>query len=104
MDQEKIQRLQAIEENLHNYLGQKQQVQSQVMELESALASLGDGTTFQVIGNIMVERPKADVEGDVKERLERARVRLQAIEKQEQRLKEEAEKLQKDVMEHGNVQ
>jgi chaperonin cofactor prefoldin len=28
--QEKIQKLQGIEENLHNYLGQKQQVQQQL--------------------------------------------------------------------------
>lgn len=96
---DKIQRLQLVEENLHNYLAQKQQVQSQLMELESATDALGSAkTAYQIVGGIMVERPKQAVADDVSQRMERVRTRLEAIEKQESRLKNEAEGLQKEIM------
>lgn len=104
MDEEvhkRIQRLQGIEENLHSYLQQKQQVQSQLMELESARDALGDAkTAFRIIGNIMVEQPSENVAKDVNDRIERARIRIDSITKQEDRLKKEAEELQKFVMEN----
>jgi len=95
-----IQKLQLIEENLHNYLGQKQQTQAQLMELESAADALGDAkTAFRIIGNIMVEQPAAAVRKDLGERMERLKVRIGSLEKQEGRLKGQAEKLQKSIME-----
>ncbi len=103
MDQavkEKIQRLQLIEENLHNYLGQKQQVQGQLMELESAAESLtGAKASYRIIGNIMVERTEEELRTELTEKTERIKVRLASLEKQEQRLKEQAESLQKEIME-----
>lgn len=96
---EKIQKLQSIEETLHNYLAQKQQVQSQVMELESALEALGGAkTSYRIIGNIMVERPAEELRTETQEQLERVKVRFESLEKQEQRLKAQAEKIQQEVM------
>ena len=96
---EKIQKLQLIEENLHGYLGQKQQVQAQLMELESATESLaGAKTAYRIIGNIMVERPEEELRSELGERTERIKLRLASLEKQEQRLKEQAEGLQQEIM------
>jgi len=107
MDQdvhERIQKLQAIEENLHNYLGQKQQVQAQLMELESAAEALTDAKeAYRIIGNIMVAKPTEELKQDLVERMERAKVRIASLEKQEGRLKGQAEKLQQEVMERMKV-
>lgn len=97
--QQRIQKLQMIEESLHSYLGQKQQVQAQLMELESASVALGDTkTAYTIIGSIMVERPHAVIKQELGEKIERTKVRLQSLEKQEQKLKDQAEQLQKEIM------
>ncbi len=97
--QERIGKLQLVEENLHSYLAQKQQVQAQLMELESAAEALaGAKNTYRIIGSIMVEQPSADIKNDLDERMERARVRLSSLEKQEEKLKQQAETLQKEIM------
>jgi prefoldin beta subunit len=96
---EKIRKLQLIEENLHTYLGQKQQVQGQVMEIESATAALESANSFyKIIGNIMVEQPEVDLRKELGERLELVKVRLAALERQEERLKGQAESLQQEIM------
>ncbi|RME30748.1 hypothetical protein D6789_04720 [Candidatus Woesearchaeota archaeon] len=97
---ERIQKLQSIEETLHAYLAQKQQVQSKLMELESAAEALKSAkTSFRIIGNIMVERPVEELQQETAEQLSRTKVRLEALEKQERRLKEQAETIQKEVVE-----
>ncbi len=97
--QEKMRKLQLIEENLHGYLAQKQQVQSQLLELESALAALeGASSSYRIIGNLMVAASPEELRKDVEERIERSKVRLAAVEKQELRLKERAEGVQQEVL------
>jgi prefoldin beta subunit len=97
--QEKIQKLQGIEENLHNYLGQKQQVQQQLMELESATEALETAkSSYRIIGNIMIEQPAEDVKKFTGEKMERLKVRVDSLSKQEEKLKSQAEKLQQEIM------
>ena len=96
---DRIQKLQMIEENLHTYLAQKQQAQAQLLEIESAASGLeGQERAFKIIGNVMVERPVDVLKKDLSSRLERAKLRVDAIEKQETRLKGQAELLQKEIM------
>ncbi|MBR9693117.1 hypothetical protein GOV07_04280 [Candidatus Woesearchaeota archaeon] len=98
--QAKIQKLQLLEENLHALLAQKQQVQAQLMEVESAKGALdGKDSGYQIVGNIMVEQTAKDLNKDLDERMERSKVRLAALEKQEADVKKKAESIQKDVME-----
>ncbi|PIN81514.1 hypothetical protein COV11_01950, partial [Candidatus Woesearchaeota archaeon CG10_big_fil_rev_8_21_14_0_10_30_7] len=59
MNQEKIQRLQMIEQNLTNISVQKQQFQNQLFEIENALKELKDTKqAFKIVGNIMIESSK----------------------------------------------
>ncbi len=96
---EKVQKLQLIEENLHNYLAQKQQAQAQLMEIESATEAMSTAKQgYKIIGNIMVEQPSDVLKKDLAERMERVKLRIGALEKQEKQLKEKAEKLQKEIM------
>jgi prefoldin beta subunit len=97
--QARIHKLQLIEESLHGYLAQKQQLQSQQMELESAKDALEGATaSYKIIGNIMVEKPADELRKDIAERMERLTLRITSLEKQEQRLKEQAEGLQQGIM------
>lgn len=96
--QAKIQKLQLLEENMHALLAQKQKVQAELMELESAEAALNGETAFKIIGNIMVEQPVADVKKELDDRLARFKVRLASLEKQEASLKGKAEALQQEIM------
>jgi len=97
--QEKISKLQLIEESLHSYLAQKQQVQAQLLEFESAAESLdGAKSTYKIIGSVMVEQPAAAVKKDLDEKMERIKVRVDSLDKQEKRLKDQADALQKEIM------
>jgi chaperonin cofactor prefoldin len=46
----------------------------------------------------MVERPEEELRKELGEKTERIRIRLASLEKQEQRLKEQAESLQQEIM------
>jgi prefoldin beta subunit len=97
--QEKIQRMQIIEQNLQQLLMQKQQFQSQLFELESALKELeGTKQAYKIVGNIMVAAEKEDLKKDVLQKKEIAELRVSSIEKQEQQLKDRAKKLQEEIL------
>jgi len=97
--QEKIQRLQLMEQNLQQLLAQKQQFQAQVFELDKALKELKDTSeAYKIIGNIMVKSDRAELEKDVQQRKELADLRVQTLDKQEKQIRDKAQSLQKDVM------
>lgn len=97
--QEKIQQLQMLEQNLQSFLEQKQQFQAQQLEIESALAEIKDKKeAYKIVGNIMVKSSKEDIVKDLQKKREMADLRVSAIEKQEEKLKEKAATIQKEVM------
>ncbi len=100
--QEKIGQLQLIEQNLQNLLAQKQQFQSQMIEIDSALKEIKTSKeAYKIVGNIMVSSDKESLEKDLKEKKEMVDIRIKALEKQEKQLKEKAQKIQQEVM--GNI-
>ncbi len=97
--QEKINQLQAIEQNLQHLLQQRQQFQMQLMEIESAQEELRKTEkAYKIIGNIMVVAEKSALEKDLSEKNERVALRMKSIEKQETKLKEQAKTLREEVM------
>ena len=97
--QEKIGRLQLIEQNLQNFLAQKQQFQTQLFEVESALKELdASSEAYKIVGNLMVKSDKGALQKDLQQRKEIAELRVKSLEKQEQQLKDKAESLRKEVM------
>jgi len=98
--EEKIQQLQLIEQNMQNFLLQKQQFQSQLSEMESALSELnGKKTAYRIIGNIMVESKSEDLEKEIKEKKNIVELRMKNLEKQEEKIREKAKALQEEVLE-----
>lgn len=97
--QEKIQTLQLLEQNLQNFLMQKQQFQSQLVEIESALSELSRAKeAYKIVGNIMVSSGKDALEKELKEKQETFGIRIRTIEKQENSIKDRAKKLQEEVL------
>ena len=97
--EQKIGQLQMFEQSLQNFLGQKQQFQVQLVEVESALGEL-DGTdkAYKIIGNIMVESDKSELKADLQSKKEMLELRIKTMEKQETQVRERASKLQSEIL------
>lgn len=97
--EQKISQLQLLEQNLQNLLLQRQQFQAQLTELDSALKELKEATqSYKIIGNIMVDSSKEDLEKDLTKKKEMIELRIKSLEKQEESIKEKQEKIQKEVL------
>ncbi|MFH1072099.1 MAG: prefoldin subunit [Nanoarchaeota archaeon] len=97
--EQKIGQLQLIEQNLQNFLGQKQQIQSQLLGIESAERELkATKKAYKIIGNIMISKEKDELEQELREKREKIELRLKTIEKQEEKNKTRVKELQEEVM------
>lgn len=97
--EEKLQRLNLLEQNLNNTNLQKQNFQMQGVEIENALNELKDSKeAYQIIGNIMIKTNSEKLKKDLDSKKEIIELRIKNLEKQEAKIKEEADKLQKEVL------
>ncbi|MBS3107355.1 prefoldin subunit beta [Candidatus Woesearchaeota archaeon] len=97
---DKVNELQLIEQNLSNFMSQKQQFQGQLMETENALVELSNskGTAYKIIGNVMIASDKDSLKKDLEDKQEKLNLRIKNIEKQEERMQSHAKELQNEVM------
>ena len=97
--EQKIGQLQMFEQSLQSFLGQKQQFQMQLVEVESALNEL-DNTekAYKIVGNIMVESDKNELKADLQSKKEVLELRIKTMEKQESQVREKASKLQSEIL------
>ncbi len=97
--QKKVAQLQMAEQRLQNFLMQKQNFQGQLLEIENALTEAKDAEeVYRIFGQIMIKADKDKLNkelGDKKDLLDK---RISEIDKQEAKLREEIEPLQKEVM------
>ncbi|MBI2548564.1 prefoldin subunit [Candidatus Woesearchaeota archaeon] len=97
--EKKIAQLQLLEQNLQSLLMQKQQFQTQEMEIASALEELEKTTkSYKIVGNIMVVVPQEDLKRELTTKRETVTIRIKNIEKQETAVREKAKKLQTEVL------
>jgi len=97
--QEKIGKLQLMEQSLQSFLMQKQQFQSQLIEIDSALKELETAKeSYKIVGNVMISADKEDLIKELKEKKERLELRIKTLEKQENSIKERASSMQSEVM------
>lgn len=100
---EKINQLQNLEQNINTIIGQKQQFQSQQIEIENALSQVKKtDKVFRIIGSIMVASSKDDVNKELNEKQDLVNLRLKTMEKQEEKLKNKANDIQKEVLKEMN--
>ena len=97
--EQKIQQLQILEQSLQNFLGQKQQFQVQLVEIESALNELENtNKAYKIVGNIMVEAEKTELKADLQSKKEMLELRIKTMEKQETQVREKTSKLQSEIL------
>ena len=103
--QERLLRLQQLQQTLQNILVQKQQVELELLEVDKALEELekipDDGVIYKSVGSLLIKTEKAKITEELKERKELANMRVSVLGKQEERIrsqiKELNEKLQRDL-------
>ena len=91
MVQEQLARLQQTQQNLQSILMQKQQLESEKLEIEKALEELkkasDDELVFKHAGTIMIKSNKKDLIEELEEQVELAKTKASLLVKQEERLK-----------------
>jgi len=97
----KIAKLQALEQNIQNILAQKQTFQSNIVEIDNALDEVSNAKDkiYKIVGNIMIISDKDSIKTDLTSKKEIVSLRIKSIEKQENNLKEKASSLQSEVLE-----
>ncbi|MFW6013646.1 MAG: prefoldin subunit beta [Candidatus Nanoarchaeia archaeon] len=102
MNESTTEKLQILEQNLQNYSQQRQQYQIQLKEVESALSELeGSKEQYKIIGNIMVNSSKEDLQNDLKKKKETFELRIKNFQTQEEKLQKKAKELQEEIMKEG---
>ena len=96
----KINQLQLLQQNLQNLVLQKQQVQNQMLEIESALTELKTtDKAYKIVGKIMLASSKENLIKDMEEKKEISEVRIKNFKEQEESLQKNIEEVQKEAME-----
>ncbi len=99
MSSPKVQQLQLLQQNVENLTLQKQQLESQLTELDCSLSNLnGSPISYRIIGKIMVAVPASTLQKELNEKHEVITLRLQNLQKQEEKLGKNIEQLQKEVV------
>lgn len=100
MTSAKVNQLQILQQNIQAVLMQKQQFQSQLVELDSALQEIKTTSqAYKIVGKVMIASSKGELQKELQEKKELVDVRVKNLEKQERSLRENMEKLQKEVIE-----
>ena len=96
--QERLQRLQQLQNTLQQLILQKQRIEIEMNESTRALETLDkvdtDAKVYKSVGAVLVERPKDDIVKDLKERMDFLEMRIKVIDKQEEKAKERLDNLQ----------
>jgi len=103
--QQRLLRLQQLQQTLQGVLTQKQQLELELTEVEQALSELEKLTDTAVIyksvGSLLVKSEKTKVTTELNERKELLNMRINVLGKQEERLRTQVkglqEKLQQDL-------
>jgi len=96
--QERLLRLQQVQQTLQSVLAQKQQVEIESTEIEQALGELqkmtDDAVIYKAIGTLLVKSEKAKITTELYERKELLNTRATVLGKQEERLRTQLKDLQ----------
>ena len=103
--QERLLRLQQLQQTLQSVLGQKQQVELEQMEINQALEELqkltDEAGIYKATGSLLIKSDRAKVMADLNERKELLSTRVTVLGKQEERLRVQVKdvqtKLQQDL-------
>lgn len=94
-----INQLQLLQQNLQSILIQKQQLQNQQEEINSALEELINAEkAYKILGHIMIASPKEKLLQDLEDQKKMVALRLKNVVTQEEKIKKSMEELQGEVV------
>lgn len=97
--QEKIAKLQTMEQSLQQYGMKRQQFVQKMLEIDAALNEIEKAPEmYKIVGNIMVKTDKDSLKKDLDHKKEMADLRVKTLEKQESKIQTVVEDLKKEVM------
>jgi len=98
--QDKVSKLQLIEQNVSSLIAQKQNFEHQIMEIDNALEEISKDNkeVYKIVGPIMIASETENLKKELVSKKDIVTLRIKNFEKQEKRLKEEASVLQKEIM------
>ncbi len=101
--QERLMRLQQLQQTLQTILQQKQQVDMESSEIDQTLAELqktaDDAIIYKAAGSLLVKANKADVVKDLNERKELLGTRTTVMARQEERMRSQLKEIQAKLQE-----
>jgi prefoldin beta subunit len=104
MDEQKIQEMQVLEQRLQNSILQKQAFEMEFAETSSALKELeksGD-EVFKIIGQLMIKSEKGKIKEELSSKQKILELRIKTLEKQENSLTQQLDKLRDEIAESMN--
>ncbi len=97
--QEKISKLQLLEQSRQTLNVQKQNFQLQLMELESAIKELkSTRESYRIVGNVMIKKEPDELLRELEEEKQRLELRIKSLDKQEETIKNKMKSLQEEIM------
>ena len=100
ISENKLQELQILEQSLNNILLQKQMLQMELSESESALREIetSKGEVFKIVGQIMIKTDKEKINSDLLNKKKLIELRMKSLEKQETTLASKMEEVRDELM------
>jgi prefoldin beta subunit len=99
--QEKIEELQGLQETAQQVAAQKQQAESTLRESKAALEALEDldedTVMYREVGELLVQTDYAEAEETLSEKVDSLDIRVETLNKQEDRVREQFESLQTEL-------
>jgi prefoldin beta subunit len=94
-----LEELQVHEQNLQAILLQKQILQTEMSEIETALEELKNiDYAYKIVGGIMIKKEKDELIKELTDRKKIIELRIKSFEKQEERIRKEIEQIREEIL------
>jgi prefoldin beta subunit len=104
--QERLLRLQQLQQTLQSVLAQKQQVELETSEIDQASTELqklaDDAVVYKATGSLMIKAEKTKMVAELSERKDMLNTRITILAKQEERLRSQLKELQTKLQQDLN--
>jgi len=104
--QERLLRLQQLQQTLQSVLAQKQQIELETSEIDQASTELqklaDDAVVYKATGSLMIKAEKTKIVAELSERKDLLNTRITILAKQEERLRSQLKELQTKLQQDLN--
>ena len=97
--EEKLNKLQLLEQSRQTINVQKQNFQIKLMETESAIKELNKTQeAYKIVGNVMLKKEPKELLKELEDEKEKLGLRIKSLDKQEETIRDKMKRLQDEIM------